>query len=173
MRARGWHMVLISTGVYRGSSSTEHNLTNSQHPAPLNITYITSQICHRKKRHVYFPLFSFTFFSNETLKSCLLNWVLHLFERYVLEDFLLHRSIGINENEKGEPGGPCQVLIWISVKTNIEKIRNHKTILTRDFQTVSTCLWTRRAQLPSNNTFCATVEAATSGSSWRHLLGSN
>lgn len=33
MRARGWHMVLISSQVYRGSLSTEHNQTYSQHPA--------------------------------------------------------------------------------------------------------------------------------------------
>lgn len=42
MRAKDWHMVLISSQVYRGSPSTEHNQAYTQHPA-----HRTSSRTHR------------------------------------------------------------------------------------------------------------------------------
>ena len=61
MRARGWHMVLISSQVYSGSLSTEHNQTYSQHPAHWTSSHTTSILprCHWSswKKEIMFHYF--------------------------------------------------------------------------------------------------------------------
>lgn len=48
MRASGWHMVLISSQVYRGSPSTEHNQTYAQHPAHWTSSHTCTPIHPRR-----------------------------------------------------------------------------------------------------------------------------
>lgn len=83
MRAKGWHMVLISSQVYRGSLSTEHNQTYSQHPAH----WISSHTsipprCHRSiwKRN-YIPLFQLFAPKGNTEVVCFklgLTWLIQI-----------------------------------------------------------------------------------------------
>lgn len=123
MRARGWHMVLISSQVYRGSLSTEHNQTYSQHPA-----HWTSSHTHRfphdatdpSENEIIFHYFNLSL-QKETLKLCILDRVLLGWYKYVFDDFLVNRSFGINENEKQVRRLTLRDLVkgwWISVCTD-------------------------------------------------------
>lgn len=123
MRARGWHMVLISSQVYRGLYprniirptpsiwTPEHNLAHIDSPM--------TPLFHPKKGIVFHHLKLLLY--EEKLKLCLLHRGLLGSYKYAFDDFLVNRSFGINENEKQILRLALRDLVkcwWISVCTD-------------------------------------------------------
>lgn len=72
MRARGWHMVLISSQVYQGPLTTEYNQTYSQRPAHWTSSHphwFPQNATDKESLSHYFK----HLLQEETLKLCLLN----------------------------------------------------------------------------------------------------
>lgn len=167
-------MVLISSQVYRGSPNTEHNQIYSQHPAPWTSTNTDSPMTLPWPQKKKLCCIILDFCPRGSSEVVSFNWILQN-ELSLLTFFLefLYRN---------QTAWFVQREIWMDFSKNWQangltedkKPPNSSRLMSDFKQSFPTSLLTRHgAQLPSNKTSSATVEAATSGSLCRHLLGSN